>query len=172
MTQPASRKVCRDCYPEPQQRDAARERGKAFVGAKLVTARAAPHPGPRCATHWRVKVRERKEKAHAAHVARTYSLDDREYNLLYQAQNGVCALCQRATGATRKLSVDHDHACCSGGVSCGYCVRGLLCRPCNDILGHARDDWKFFARAIKYLTHKPAAETVLKKRRTAPWGDD
>jgi recombination endonuclease VII len=27
--------------------------------------------------------------------------------------------------------VDHDHACCPGPLSCGQCIRGLVCDPCN-----------------------------------------
>ena len=29
------------------------------------------------------------------------------------------------------LTVDHDHRCCPGPVSCGRCVRGLICTYCN-----------------------------------------
>lgn len=29
------------------------------------------------------------------------------------------------------LYVDHDHSCCPGSITCGKCVRGILCRPCN-----------------------------------------
>jgi hypothetical protein len=117
--------------------------------------RPAPNPGPRCATHWREEKRRRKETRHAAYVAKTYSLAEGQYAALYEAQGGVCAICRRATGKTRKLSVDHDHKCCDGPVSCGACVRGLLCRPCNDMLGHGRDDVEFFARAIRYRLKTP-----------------
>jgi hypothetical protein len=48
------------------------------------------------------------------------------------------------------LSVDHDHKT--------LLVRGLLCRPCNDLLGHARDDPEFFTRAKVYLEKPPAQE--------------
>lgn len=144
-------KVCKDCIAE--------------VGMDgIAPKREAKYPGPRCATHHRQFKKQQKAARHEKYVSRTYSLTEGEYGTLYEGQRGVCALCLRANGATRKLSVDHDHGCCSGGVSCGYCVRGLLCRPCNDLLGHARDDWRFFARAIRYLLHPPALDILNKKR--------
>ncbi|MFG3137664.1 endonuclease VII domain-containing protein [Streptomyces sp. NPDC048211] len=114
--------------------------------------RPAPHPGPRCATHWRAEKKRRSAAAHEASVQRTYGLKPGQYEQLYEAQGGTCAICPRATGATRRLSVDHDHK--TGE------VRGLLCRPCNDMLGHARDDWAMFAKAARYLTNPPAREVL------------
>jgi len=109
--------------------------------------RLAPNPGPRCQTHWRAEVRRRKAANHEKRVQNTYGLEKGEYAQLYVFQGGLCALCRRATGASRRLSVDHDHA--TGA------VRGLLCRPCNTYLGHARDKIAFFRRAILYLGISP-----------------
>jgi hypothetical protein len=86
------------------------------------------------------------------------------YQALYVAQGGRCAICKWATGKTRRLSVDHDHACCPGKTSCGKCVRGLLCRPCNTLLGRARDAIEFFQNAIEYLTNPPA-QRILRRRK-------
>lgn len=126
---------CRDCWEEG--------------GAAPRVMRPTPHPGPRCVTHHREVVKARKAAAHEKYVQSTYGLLEGEYDRLYRLQSGVCAICKRATGATRKLSVDHDHA--TGA------VRGLLCRPCNDMLGHARDSDMFFYRAANYLQSTPYA---------------
>lgn len=100
-------------------------------------------------THWRAEKLRRKAHNHEKRVQQTYGLQAGEYAQLYAFQGGFCALCRRATGASRKLSVDHDHA--DGQ------VRGLLCRPCNTLLGHARDRVEFFERAKAYLEHTPYA---------------
>ena len=124
------------------------------------TKRKAPHPGPRCATHNRAKRNERKAYSHERHVGDTYSLTYEQYWQIYHIQGGVCAICERATGAKRKLSVDHDHACCKGKTSCGLCVRGLLCTACNRLLAHLRDDPQAVIRALHYLQAPPAREVI------------
>lgn len=35
-------------------------------------------------------------------------------------------------------------------------MRGLLCRRCNDLLGHVRDDTDTLYRALWYLANPPA----------------
>ena len=109
--------------------------------------REAKYQGPRCRTHWRAEQLRRKAANHEKRVQQVYGLLPGEYAKLYEFQGGKCALCRRATGASRKLSVDHDHAT-------GH-VRGLLCRPCNTFLGHARDRAIFFLRCIWYLRRPP-----------------
>lgn len=131
----------------------------------LPLTRKATRPGPRCATHKRLAKQRGSEARWAAHILDTYNLTKEMYEALYEAQGGRCALCQRATGKTRRLSVDHNHKCCPGRKSCGRCVRGLLCRPCNTLLGRARDAIEFFARCIEYLTNPPAQPILSRMRR-------
>jgi len=115
--------------------------------------RPAPYPGPRCATHHRQVKRARRATAHETRVGKLYGLAPGDYARLLEAQGGVCALCREATGAVRRLAVDHDHA--TGE------VRGLLCMPCNrDVLGRGRE---MLVRALEYLDNPPA-----RKFRRAP----
>lgn len=72
-----------------------------------------------------------------------------EYQVLHDAQAGLCAACgkpERAThrnGTVLRLAVDHDHATNQ--------VRALLCSRCNYSLGYARDDVAMLAKLIAYL---------------------
>lgn len=75
---------------------------------------------------------------------------------LLTAQDGRCAICARpiALRAASRLDaacVDHDHQCCAGTRSCGECVRGLLCGPCNTAIGSLQDDPKIARSAGDYL---------------------
>lgn len=109
--------------------------------------RAAPHPGPRCFTHHKVVVRARKERAHDLMVQRTYGLPPGGYAKLLAFQGGKCFICRRATGRTKRLAVDHDHK--TGE------VRGILCGPCNQLLGHVRNDPDVLIVAAQYLVNPP-----------------
>lgn len=80
-----------------------------------------------------------------------YGITPEEYDHLLSEQGGVCLVCGEPERAatTRKdgtpvlLCVDHDHV--TGE------VRGLLCRTCNLMIGHARDRPELLATAERYL---------------------
>lgn len=82
-----------------------------------------------------------------------FGISYEQYEAMLTQQGGGCAICAKvpAVGATR-LSVDHDHSCCSGKRSCGECVRGLLCSDCNFGIGKFRDQPKLLRQAAEYLT--------------------
>lgn len=41
-------------------------------------------------------------------------------------------------GSFSRLCIDHDYSCCSGQMTCGRCIRGVLCGSCNTIEGHTK----------------------------------
>lgn len=119
--------------------------------------RSAPYPGPRCHTHHREKLKAQQRRSRARHVEQTYGITEEQYQELYEAQDRRCYLCQRAKGTGRKrLAVDHDHSCCPEPPTCGRCVRGLLCKTCNRMIGHLRDNPEAFERGAEYLRNPPA----------------
>ncbi len=135
----ADRKPCKDCGS--------------------YTRKVTP-PGPRCATCHREEKKRMSKAAHDRRAVNGFGLKPGEYDKLLAAQGGVCYLCRRAKGLKRRLAIDHDHACCPGKTSCGKCVRGLLCSPCNDVLAIARDETGYFQRAITYLMYPPARSVL------------
>jgi hypothetical protein len=60
-----------------------------------------------------------------------------EYNLMLDEQDYRCAICNKQAGK-RRLAVDHDHAL-ERALGRRRSVRGLLCRACNEYLGHIGD---------------------------------
>lgn len=63
-----------------------------------------------------------------------------------------CDICNEVAD---QLHVDHDHACCAGrggsSRTCGKCVRGFLCGPCNRALGMFKDSPDTIRKAAAYL---------------------
>lgn len=114
----------------------------------------------RCTTHERKFTQRSKDRAWELRLKATYNLSAEQYWAIYDYQGGACAICGWATGASKKLSVDHDHACCDGPKSCGKCVRGILCSNCNVYLGRTRDNPDAWMRGYKYLK-RPPAQSVL-----------
>ena len=120
--------------------------------------RPAPYPGPRCATDHNARKRNARIAARGRRLQTVYGITQEFYDRLRAFQGGRCAICRRATGASKNLAVDHDHrAPCghTGAKACSECVRGLLCSTCNDILAHFRDDPEAGIRLYEYLRLTP-----------------
>jgi hypothetical protein len=83
------------------------------------------------------------------HNIRRFGISVDQYVALEKEQNGVCKICGESD--SKRLSVDHDHSCCSGQGSCGSCVRGLLCSRCNKTLGQINDNVELLQKMIAYL---------------------
>lgn len=97
---------------------------------------------------------ERKKQLFANRLWRRYKLTVEDYERKLEEQGGGCAFCGKTQEDQdgERLSVDHDHDCCPGEISCGECVRGLLCRRCNLALANFDDDPNRIKAAYKYLT--------------------
>ena len=66
-------------------------------------------------------------------------------------QDHQCALCGTDQPGDKGWCVDHDHACCPGIRSCGACLRGIVCGPCNKGLGMFKDSTELLQMAIDYV---------------------
>ena len=95
----------------------------------------------RCRECQRIRHRYKRKK-------RKYGIDKDAYHLMIKNQNGKCAICRRSPKPdkfNRTFTIDHCH---KTGV-----IRGLLCNPCNLMLGWARDSRKTLLAAVEYLDH-------------------
>lgn len=82
---------------------------------------------------------------------RKYGITLAQYDEMYAAQGGECAIC--AATSDRRLHVDHDHA--TGA------VRSLLCTRCNPGIGYFMDDPALLRAAADYLeAHQSTEEQV------------
>jgi len=130
--------LCASCYQLQYQRRTGYKR--AFVPSKCHPDKAHVADGL-CRACYQAKYSVRTQYVRKNNYAKNYKLTIEEYDVLFEAQDGHCAIC--GNGGDRWLDVDHDHE--TGR------LRGLLCRRCNMGLGALGDSVESLQRAIDYL---------------------
>ena|SRR5690348_18489154 len=143
-------------YKDPERRRAAQRQANARFAAahpeRLAAAKAAWYEKNRATELERMKryKKNHPEVERRGYLSRKYGVTPEQYGAMLAAQGGVCAICggspvgRTKGGPARWFDVDHDHA--TGK------VRGLLCHPCNAVLGYARDRVDVLRAAAAYLT--------------------
>lgn len=96
--------------------------------------------------------RARKTRANRDYKMRTqYGITLVEFEQMVEDQNHLCACCGVAAISAETVSRRHaersvvDHCHSTGR------VRGILCQPCNLMLGYAKDNVETLRRAASYL---------------------
>lgn len=92
-------------------------------------------------------------------LERLYGITRQQYDEMARVQGNACAICRTPADDTKRMHVDHDHACCPGVKTCGNCLRGLVCNNCNAGLGFFRDSESLLYAASAYLTRSRVART-------------
>jgi hypothetical protein len=96
---------------------------------------------------------KRRKIARKSHLKITFKMSLEDFTKLFKKQRRRCAGCGSKTHRGNGWNVDHDHSCCPGKKSCGKCIRGILCAPCNQALGLLRDSIKVLLRLVGYLSN-------------------
>lgn len=96
---------------------------------------------------WMEKNPEKFKAIIFKNMLKQYGITESDFNKIVLNQNGVCSVCGKSPGASKKnqtrLSIDHDHK--TGK------MRGLLCHKCNVGLGHFNDNPDLLIAALAYL---------------------
>ena len=143
--------VCVDCRKDPEIVASRRPRPIANPGGD---------EPPRCLTHLRRFSTRQRQLARGSHVERTYDISAADNGALLVFQGGRCWICGRATGASKALAVEHDHA--------DDWVRGRLCSTCNQFIGRQLgDDPAKAQRLVEYLS----GDTPYRRMLAARWID-
>jgi len=99
----------------------------------------------------------------AAQRLARYGLTQEMFDQMLVRQGNACGMCREPFKDGRRICIDHDHTCCPQEKrSCGKCVRGLLCVPCNITLGFLESEQKQ-DQARRYLSE---CQKYLKTERT------
>jgi hypothetical protein len=95
------------------------------------------------------KYPEAKRRWYQAYKLSSYGLTRDGFDRLLERQRYACGMCRKPFEGQQTICIDHDHSCCPDEKrSCGKCVRGLLCLPCNTALGQIE---RKYALAKAYL---------------------
>ena len=76
----------------------------------------------------------------------------KDYDKMYEDQDGKCAICKKEKTITNNFYVDHCHKTKK--------VRGLLCMRCNSGMGYFKDNASLMEKAIEYLKNSTNDEIV------------
>lgn len=103
--------------------------------------------------------KNRKANCDASHwrnVKRRYGITKEQYEQIIAVQGGGCALCGIPVQSSgKRLSIDHCHN--------STVVRGVLCEPCNVLLGSVDAKPGWIEKVQDYLLNNPAAKVVIAK---------
>jgi len=94
---------------------------------------------------------EYRRKRLSAQYKAKYGISLDERDALLAEQGGKCAACATADPGPKGWMTDHDHACCPMPETCGQCIRGIVCMPCNLALGHVNDSTERLQALMDYL---------------------
>jgi Autographiviridae endonuclease VII len=160
-----------DFYRNKLGRDGLRPECKACnLAARKAKYRADPKPYIARVKKWqqenserlnayRREYRKRPERQRAdrdGHLRRKFGIGIEEYERMFEAHGGVCAICGETRPEERTLHVDHDHE--TGA------IRGLLCFRCNNAIGDFREEYELFLRAANYLDRDDELAALVRER--------
>jgi hypothetical protein len=152
----STEKPLADFYAEKGGRDGRRPECKACTNARrkqwyaankereIARVTAWQKANPDRVKAWRAKNRDRINKQlREIHLRTKFGLTPGEYDEMFAAQDGRCAVCRSLPTPGISLHVDHDH-------DTGE-IRGLLCVRCNNGIGLFRESPDVLHRAADYV---------------------
>ena len=137
-TENVATKLCKDCdepkelteyHPSPHSSDGYQHMCKDCHKIRMNTS----------------KTTKRITLPNKANMWTDYNLTIRQFVEMWTTQGGLCAICNN--DLNDDVQIGHSHT--SGN------VRGLLCRNCNIMLGHAKDNPTTLENALKYVCGRP-----------------
>lgn len=94
--------------------------------------------------YYRAYYAKNKHRHFGYMIKSKYGITLDEYNAMFSAQGGCCLICRSPQKPGKRLYIDHNH-------TTGQ-VRGLLCQPCNSLVGFCFESVDVLSSAIEYLS--------------------
>jgi len=143
-------------------------RDEDITNLRIANLKEADYPPEKLVdTEGRIRYKMQPEQARRFGLKRYYGLTLETYNVMLEAQGGVCAICKgtetyqpRTYAGPKALSVDHNH-------DTGQ-IRGLLCSHCNYVVGFSRESRDILLAAVKYLDKHAGRESAKQTLTVVP----
>jgi hypothetical protein len=94
-------------------------------------------------TYYQKTKSDKAIKSRFSWIRRAYGMSPEDFENLWDAQNGLCAICSIPLGEGYRCHIDHNHATNK--------IRGLLCKACNNGIGFLKDDPALLRKAAIYI---------------------
>lgn len=146
-------KVCRDCKKNTENKDLVKNKlfkdgfDTLCLSCNRERVKKWRKKNPELRAE-QLKKEGKKDYSRNKQYKRLYGITINTYNEMFSSQNGCCKICNKHQSEFKKrLVVDHNH-------STGE-IRGLLCSPCNSLIGFAYEKIGILTKAIDYLNTTP-----------------
>lgn len=115
-----------------------------LISPRLMQEIIATRPSKRRNRKARQVSPEEKLRYQEAHLQKVYGIGISDYNRMFEAQDGCCAICgKHQSELKQRLFIDHNHY--TGE------IRELLCCRCNHIVGGLESDVVETGLAMAYI---------------------
>lgn len=147
-------KLAKDFYKERRVADGLTARCKQCMKTDAITSYQSRKEEVLAAHKEKYCAKKNREK----HLMANYGMTAEEWNKMFAAQNHRCAICgsQHPMHNNGHFVVDHCHDL--------NFVRGILCGPCNSMLGLAKDEPDILFDAAMYLWSRSHGETIAERK--------
>jgi len=107
-----------------------------------------------------------KDKTRDSRLKRTYGISSLDYERMFLAQNGKCAICSEKQSAITKKSGTSHFLCVDHCHKTGK-VRGLLCVNCNIAIGKFKDNPSLMIKASEYIKEQLSEQEAVVELRVS-----
>lgn len=135
---------CKECRSEYNKQDYKKKRVKVLKRNKKRYKRKKKEILAYASRWHKINRKLHPDKYKDQKLRADYGIGLKEYNGLREEQKQCCKICGiHENKLPKAICVDHCHK--TGK------IRGLLCEPCNRLLGNAKDSIKILKEALNYL---------------------
>jgi len=92
-----------------------------------------------------------QEQPHSKKMCRSHYAQQNKHKINFEDILDLFSEGCQTCGSFDALTIDHDYKVCSESFACEKCFRGVICGPCNRVLGLVKDNSTILKNMINYI---------------------